>query len=147
MDATRSRSTVSQWRSGTRLNLERALKASDRFGGHIVQGHVDAVGRVQQVREGNDALLIDVDVGPELEDLMIAHGSIAIDGVSLTINELPAAAVAQVAIIEYTRSHTTLGDLREGSAVNIEGDVIGKYVKRLLGASLRPAALDLRPST
>ncbi|MGQ0642190.1 MAG: riboflavin synthase [Gemmatimonadaceae bacterium] len=145
MEATRSRTTLARWAGGggVHVNLERALRAGDRLGGHIVQGHVDAVGCVVAVRESDDALLIDIDVGTELEDLLIPHGSITIDGVSLTISEIPAGSVAQVAIIEYTRSHTTLGGLLEGDLVNIEGDVIGKYVRRLLAAHLRPQTSDL----
>ncbi len=137
MEATRSRTTIGEWRVGKRVNLERALRAGDRLAGHIVQGHVDAVGRVMSVREGDDSLVIDIDVGPELDELLIPHGSITIDGVSLTISATPSPAVAQVAIIEYTGRHTTLGDLLEGDQVNVEGDVIGKYVKRLLAAHAR----------
>ena len=143
METTRSRTTMSRWRAGTRVNLERALRAGDRLGGHIVQGHVDAVGRVVSVREGDDALLVDVDVGAELDELLIPHGSITIDGVSLTINATPALSVAQVALIEYTRTHTTLGVVAENDLVNVEGDVIGKYVRRLLAAHLRPQTSDL----
>jgi len=143
METTRSRTTMARWRAGTRVNLERALRAGDRLGGHIVQGHVDAVGRVVSVREGDDALLVDVDVGAELDELLIPHGSITIDGVSLTINATPALSVAQVALIEYTRTHTTLGVVAENDLVNVEGDVIGKYVRRLLAAHLRPQTSDL----
>jgi riboflavin synthase len=143
METTRSRTTMTRWRAGTRVNLERALRTGDRLGGHIVQGHVDAVGRVVSVREGDDALLVDVDVGAELDELLIPHGSITIDGVSLTISATPAPALAQVALIEYTRSHTTLGLLAENDLVNVEGDVIGKYVRRLLAAHLRPQTSDL----
>ncbi len=132
METTRSRTTMAQWGPAMRVNLERALRATDRLGGHIVQGHVDAVGRVAMVRESGDTLLVDVEVGAELDELLIPHGSIAIDGVSLTINAVVAPAVAQVALIEYTRAHTTLGTLAEGAFVNVEGDVIGKYVRRLL---------------
>jgi riboflavin synthase len=146
MEATRSRTTLARWAGGggVHVNLERALRAGDRLGGHIVQGHVDTVGRVVAMREGDDALVIDIDVGSELEDLLIPHGSIAIDGVSLTINTIPSAAVAQVAIIEYTRRHTTLGGLLEGDAVNVEADVLGKYVRRLLSSHLGPSTLDLK---
>jgi len=138
MEMTRSRTTMSRWQAGTRVNLERALRASDRLGGHIVQGHVDAIGRVVAVREAMDTLLIDLEVGPDLAELLVPHGSIAIDGVSLTVNELPAPTTAQVAIIEYTREHTTLGELGVGDGVNVEGDVIGKYVRRLMVGHLRP---------
>lgn len=143
MEATLSRTTLANWQVGTPVNLERALRASDRLGGHIVQGHVDAVGRVVGVRESQDALLVDVDAGADLEDLLVPHGSIAIDGVSLTINAIVAPSIAQVALIEYTRSHTTLGQLAAGDLVNVEGDVIGKYVRSLLAAHLRPLTSDL----
>jgi riboflavin synthase len=144
METTRSRTTAEAWDAGTRVNLERALRASDRLGGHIVQGHVDAVGRVVLVRELDDALLIDVAVGPDVDELLVPHGALTVDGVSLTVNALPAPAVAQVAIIEYTRRHTTLGTLRAGDAVNVEADVLGKYVKRLLSAHLAEDARSLR---
>jgi riboflavin synthase len=144
METTRSRSTAGAWTQGTRVNLERALRASDRLGGHIVQGHVDAVGRVVSVREGEDALLIDVAVGPDVDELLVPHGAITLDGVSLTVNALPAPALAQVAIIEYTRRHTTLGALRSGDAVNVEGDVLVKYVKRLLTAHVAEDARSAR---
>lgn len=143
METTRSRTTMRGWQAGTRVNLERALRACDRLGGHIVQGHVDAIGRVTSVREASDTLLIDVEVGPDLAELLVPHGSIAIDGVSLTVNALPTTTTAQVAIIEYTREHTTLGELQEGDVVNLEGDVIGKYVRRLLSAHLRAQTSDL----
>lgn len=143
METTRARTTMTRWQAGTRVNLERALRASDRLGGHFVQGHVDAIGRVTALRAASDALLIDVNVGPDLAELLVPHGSIAMDGVSLTINALPAPATAQVSIIEYTREHTTLGELVEGDWVNVEGDVIGKYVRRLLAPHLRPSTLDL----
>ena len=145
MEATRSRTTLTHWASGggVHVNLERALRAGDRLGGHIVQGHVDAVGRVVSLREGDDALLLDIDAGAELDELLIPHGSITIDGVSLTINATPAPQVAQVSLIEYTRTHTTLGHLIENDLVNVEGDVIGKYVRRLLAVHARPLTSDL----
>ena len=108
------------------------MRASDRLGGHIVQGHVDAVARVARAETVDDALLVDLAVPPELSELMVPRGSIAVDGVSLTISALPAPDVVQVSLIEYTRHHTTLGALRAGDAVNVEADVIAKHVRRLL---------------
>jgi len=119
------RTTVDGWAPGTRVNLERAMRAGDRFGGHLVQGHVDGVGRVTSVELRSDARLVDVVLPPELVELMVPHGSIAVEGVSLTVNELPAPDVVQLSLIDYTLRHTTLGALECGARVNIEADVVG----------------------
>ncbi len=129
---TLDRTHLGDWAAGRRVNLERAMRLGDRLGGHIVQGHVDGVGTVRGTEEREDALLIDVTVPPELDDLMVPHGSITVDGVSLTVNALPAPGVVQLSIIEYTRRHTTLGLRAAGDRVHVEADVIGKFVKRLV---------------
>jgi riboflavin synthase len=129
---TLGRTDVASWRPGTRVNLERAMRADARMGGHIVQGHVDGVGVVESTATAGDAFLVDVRIPRELFELMVPHGSIAVDGVSLTVNELPEAGVVQLSLIEYTLAHTTLGELRAGSRVHVEADVIGKYVRHLL---------------
>lgn len=129
---TLGRTAVEDWVAGTRVNIERALRAGDRLGGHIVQGHVDGVGRVIAVRQHADARLIDVALPESLDGGVVPFGSITVDGVSLTVNDLPAPGVVQLSIIEYTLRHTTLGVLEEGSRVHVEADVVGKYVKRLL---------------
>jgi riboflavin synthase len=129
---TLDRTTVGDWDVGTRVNLERALRAGDRLGGHLVQGHVDAVGRVIDTAWRGDAWLIDITVPPEIGELLVPHGSIAVDGVSLTVNSIPSTDVLQVSIIEYTIRHTTLGDYRSGSRVQLEADVVGKYVRQLV---------------
>jgi riboflavin synthase len=131
---TLDRTTIGEWKAGTRLNLERALRAGDRLGGHIVQGHVDCVGEVVALERRGDALLIDVAVPEEVALLMVPHGSVTVDGVSLTVNELPATGVFQLSIIEYTERHTTLGTLGIGSRVHVEADVIAKHVQRLFAA-------------
>jgi riboflavin synthase len=113
------------------VNLERALRAGDRLGGHMVQGHVDGVGEVRATEALGDAWLIDLAVPGDVAGLIVPHGSIAVDGVSLTVNEILAPDVMQVSIIDYTMRHTTLGSLRPGDAAHVEGDVIGKYVRRL----------------
>ena len=118
--------------TGRRVNLERALRLGDRLGGHLVQGHVDAVGVVEEVRRRDDALLIDLRLPDELEPLMVLHGSVAVDGVSLTVNALPAPGILQLSLIEYTWTHTTLGALRAGDGVHVEADMIGKYVRQLV---------------
>jgi riboflavin synthase len=129
---TLDRTTIGGWRAGTRVNLERALRLGDRLGGHLVQGHVDGVGVVRATARRDDALLVDVDVPEGLRALMVPHGSIAVDGVSLTVNALVPPDVVQLSLIEYTLRHTTLGALRPGDRVHVEGDVIGKYVARLV---------------
>ncbi len=133
---TLGRTTLGDWHEGTPVNLERAMRLGDRFGGHMVQGHVDGVGVVKGIEWEQDALLIDVELTDDLLELMVPHGSVCIDGVSLTVNELPAAGVVQVSIIEYTRAHTTLGDLKPGQRIHVEGDIIGKYVQRLVAPYL-----------
>ena len=129
---TLDRTTIGGWGAGRRVNLERALRLGDRLGGHIVQGHVDGVGRVVEVGDRGDARLIDVALPPDLAELLVPHGSITVDGVSLTVNDLPAPGVVQLSIIEYTLRHTTLGALVAGDRVHVEGDVIGKFVRQLV---------------
>ena len=129
---TLDRTTVGNWATGTRVNLERSLRASDRLGGHIVQGHVDGVGRIRGTSRREDAWLIDIEVPEDIAELLVPHGAIAVDGVSLTVNEILGRDVLQVSIIEYTLSHTSLGDLKTGDPVQLEADVIGKYLRRLV---------------
>jgi riboflavin synthase len=133
---TLERTTLGEWTVGRRVNLERALRLGDRLGGHMVQGHVDGVGEVRSAVMHEDALLIDVAVPDEVDVLLVPHGSITLDGVSLTVNALPAPGVVQVSIIEYTRRHTSLGDRKEGDHVNVESDVIAKHVQRLVAPHL-----------
>ena len=129
---TRSRTWFGDLQEGDEVNLERALKVGDRLGGHFVQGHVDAVGLVRKVEQKEDALLVDVEVPQDIWELTVPHGSIAVDGVSLTVNETPEGRVVQVALIPYTLKHTTLGRLQVGDRVHLEGDMIGKFVRHLL---------------
>ena len=129
---TLDRTTIGEWESGRRVNLERAMVAGSRFGGHLVLGHVDGVATVAEIETQGDARLVTLSLPEGLAELMIPHGSLTVDGVSLTVNELPAPDVVQLSLIEYTLSHTTLGALEEGQRVQIEGDVIGKYARRML---------------
>ena len=135
MVMTVGRTTVGEWKAGQRLNLERAMRADSRFGGHIVQGHVDGVGAVESVRREGDAVLVDVLLPEGLASTLVLHGSVALDGVSLTVNRLEGDKL-QVALIDYTLQHTTLGSLKKGSSVNVETDVIGKYVRGLVAPYL-----------
>ncbi|HEX4934866.1 MAG TPA: riboflavin synthase [Gemmatimonadaceae bacterium] len=135
---TLARTTIGDWGVGRRLNLERSLRAGDRLGGHIVQGHVDGVGEVVATARSGDAWLIDIGVPPDIAELLVPHGSICVDGVSLTVNEIPRPGILQVSIIEYTLRHTTLGGLSAGDRVHLEGDVVGKYVRALTRPYLPP---------
>jgi len=128
---TRDRTTIGAWTVGRTLNLERALAIGDRLGGHIVQGHVDGVGTVERAERRDDAWLLDIRVPDDVDELLVPRGSIAVDGVSLTVTELPASGLMRLAIIEHTARHTTLGTLRAGDSVHLEADVIAKHLKRL----------------
>ena len=141
---TLGRTTMGGWSEGKRVNLERALRASDRLGGHIVQGHVDGVGTVRRVQRFDDAVLVDVVAPVEVAELLVLHGSITVDGVSLTVNAIPDRDVVQLSLIEYTLRHTTLGTLAAGDLVHVEGDVIGKYVRQLLTPYLRERGMGNR---
>jgi len=136
---TLERTTIGGWKTGTRVNLERSLRATDRLGGHIVQGHVDCVGVVASRDLAGDAVLVDLSLPASIEPLFVLHGSIAVDGVSLTVNELKPGGL-QLSLIDYTLRHTTLGDLRAGSRVHVEADIIAKHLRRLLEPYLREAS-------
>jgi riboflavin synthase len=132
---TLGRTTIESWAVGRRVNLERALRAGDRLGGHFVQGHVDGVARVTAVAADGDAQIVDLALPAGLAELMVQHGSLAVDGVSLTVNDLPAPGSVQLSLIDYTLRHTTLGTLVPGDQVHVEADMLGKYVHRLLKES------------
>ncbi|MGD9333342.1 MAG: riboflavin synthase [Desulfobacterales bacterium] len=126
--------TFGEARTGDRLNLERALRLSDRLDGHLVSGHVDGVGMLASRQRLGNALLIRVDIPPSLTRYMIRKGSVALDGVSLTINRCHDTAL-DVSIIPHTAQLTTIGFKPVGSRINIETDMIGKYVERFTGAA------------
>ncbi len=129
---TLSRTVASSYREGSEVNLERAVKMGSRLDGHFVQGHVDAVGRVIGMEERGGYRLIDFEIPPEVEDMIVLHGSIAINGVSLTINEISDDGRCQVGIIPFTWENTNLRNLLAGNQVNVETDLIGKYVRNLM---------------
>ncbi|HTR79224.1 MAG TPA: riboflavin synthase [Gemmatimonadaceae bacterium] len=130
VETTLGRTTIGTWAVGTLVNLERAVMVGTRLGGHLVQGHVDGVAKVQDVTRVGDTVLVDLALPAALVELCVLHGSIAVDGVSLTINAVPRAGVVQLALIDYTLRHTTLGSLGKGDAAHVEVDVIGKYVQQ-----------------
>jgi riboflavin synthase len=119
-------------RAGARVNLERALRVGDRLGGHLVQGHVDGVGTVVRVASREDARLLDVEAPPDVVQVSVPLGSITVDGVSLTVNAMPAPGTIQISLIPFTLEHTTLGARRPGDRVHLEADTIGKYVAVLM---------------
>lgn len=135
MVMTISRTTIGDWEIGRQVNIERAMRADSRFGGHIVQGHVDGVALVTAITRDGDALLMTVAVPDDLRDTIVLHGSVALDGVSLTVNRLEGANL-QVALIDYTIANTALGNVPEGGRVNVETDVVGKYVRGLVAPYL-----------
>jgi riboflavin synthase len=130
---TLGRTTFGGFRAGRRVNLERAMPLGQRLGGHIVQGHVDGLGTVTSIRRQDELVLIDFEMPDDVASVTVLHGSITLNGISLTVNALPRPGVCQVSIIPFTWEHTNLADLAEGDAVNLEGDTIGKYVRHLLG--------------
>src|SRR6267143_1985443 len=131
VQTTLGRTLIGEWKKGRSVNLERALRASDRLGGHFVQGHVDGVGTIDTVASNGDALLVNVRVPGEVAETTLLHGAITIDGVSLTVNAIPQPAVVQVSLVPFTREHTTLGKVTGGDRVHVEADVLGKYVRQL----------------
>lgn len=128
---TLERSSLAGLRPGAKVNIERAMKATDRFGGHIVQGHVDGVATIRAVRKLGEFADIEFAAGPELLDQMVAKGSVAVDGVSLTIAGMDAGSF-RVAAIPETLNRTTLGNAQTGRRVNIEVDILVKIVRRQL---------------
>jgi riboflavin synthase len=131
MAETLNKTNLGRLRSGERVNLERALRLSDRLGGHIVSGHIDGVGTITSQRVVDIAVLTEIAAPPQILKYVIAKGSIAIDGISLTVVELTPSAFT-VSLIPHTAKLTTLGFKKAGDWVNLEGDVLGKYVERLL---------------
>ena len=126
------RTHIGRYTPGRRVNLERALRMGDRLGGHLVQGHVDGVGVIEQVSDRDDARLLDLRVPADVAAVSVPLGSITVDGVSLTVNAIPVASVIQVSLIPFTLQHTTLGERVPGDEVHLEGDTIGKYVRAFM---------------
>lgn len=128
---TLSRTTLGELEPGRRVNLERALRADDRLGGHLVQGHVDGVGEVREVEPAGETVYLRVRLPAGVAEVTMEYGSLAVDGVSLTVNALHDD-VAELAVIPYTWTRTNLARLRAGERVNVEADLVGKYVRKLL---------------
>lgn len=133
MNVTLERTSLAGVDAGSGVNLELPLRASDRLGGHVVQGHVDSVGTVTAVSEDGFARRVQIQAPPELLRYVVAKGSIAVDGVSLTAAEVDQRSVT-VSLIPETLERTTLGRARPGTPVNLEVDVLAKYVEKLIDA-------------
>jgi riboflavin synthase len=123
--------TLKDKRAGQKVNLERAMSAENRFGGHLVMGHVDGVGSIIEKRKEGDSVKLTIEVSPSLSRYIVGKGSIAIDGISLTVNE-QRDNIFSVNIIPYTVSRTTIGEKNLRDAINIETDIIGKYVENFI---------------
>ena len=131
MAETMRRSNLGSLKKGDQVNLERAMAADGRFGGHMVSGHIDGTGVISQMKQEGNAVWVTVDTSEELMRLIVEKGSIAIDGISLTVaKEMPGA--FQVSIIPHTGEETTLLKKKTGAVVNLENDMIGKYVEKLM---------------
>ncbi|MDQ2755409.1 MAG: riboflavin synthase [Actinomycetota bacterium] len=137
MAETLRRSSLGALQVGDRVNLERAMAAGGRFGGHVVQGHVDGVGTVARRTPGDRWEVVEIDVPADLARYVVVKGSVTVDGVSLTVsavNDRPGGTSLEVSLIPTTLALTTLGSRHVGDRVNLEVDVLAKYVERLLGA-------------
>lgn len=132
MHETLDRTGLSGLGPGSPVNLERAMPADGRFGGHIVSGHIDGVGRITDVRRDDTAVWYTVEAAPELLRLVVEKGSIALDGISLTV-AATGRNTFSVSIIPHTAAQTVLGRRKVGDLVNLETDIIGKYVEKLMG--------------
>lgn len=140
---TLDRTIAGTYAEGCSVNLERAMKLGDRIDGHLVQGHVDGIGYLQRCIKEGEFWLMDFELPTAVAALTVARGSVTINGVSLTVADELGGRIFRIGVIPFTHEHTNLGRLREGAPVNVEGDLIGKYVgkvlaERGLGESTRP---------
>ena len=142
MPETAKRSNLGLLKVGDGVNLERAMPLGGRLGGHLVQGHVDAVGRVSSMRQDGTAMLVAFDAPPEVMRYVVDKGFVAVDGISLTVvSRRPAS--FEVSVVDYSREHTTLGEKRVGDRVNLEADIIAKYVEALSRRQASGVTADL----
>lgn len=142
MHETLDRSSLGALRPGSPVNLERAMKADGRFGGHIVSGHIDGTGRIMDIRRDDNAVWYTVSASQDILRYIVEKGSIAIDGISLTVAGLGPDHF-KVSVIPHTAANTILSAKRTGDTVNLENDIIGKYVERLM----QPAETDTSGSS
>ena len=137
MHETLNRSSLSQITSGSHVNLERAMPADGRFGGHIVAGHVDGVGKILSTRRDDTAVWYTIEAEPTVIRYIVEKGSVTVDGISLTVAQVWENRFS-VSVIPHTQEHTVLKERTEGNFVNLETDIIGKYVEKLLQPAEEP---------
>jgi riboflavin synthase len=131
IDETLKKSNLKSWGIGKKVNLERCMPANGRFDGHIVQGHVDQIGKVEQIKEEGGSWIFDFSYDPSLGNVTVEKGSITVNGTSLTCFNSKKGGFS-VAIIPYTYTHTNFHDLKVGDEVNLEFDIVGKYIQRMI---------------
>lgn len=137
MAETMRRSSLSGLKIPDKVNLERAMAADGRFGGHIVSGHIDGTGTVTGIQQEENAVWYTIAAGPELLRYIVEKGSVALDGISLTVAKVTGQDF-QVSVIPHTRKETALSEKKNGSIINIECDIIGKYIEKLMSYGARP---------
>jgi riboflavin synthase len=142
---TLARSSLGALTAGASVNLELPLRIGDRLGGHVVQGHVDGTGTVSQIRQEGFARVLEIEIDPQLQRYLAEKGSVALDGVSLTVSALHERGFA-VSLIPETLARTNLGGIGEGALVNVEVDIIAKHVERLIDASPSPLSATAQRS-
>jgi riboflavin synthase len=133
------KTSMGEWKTGMRVNLEQPMTAGKEFGGHFVLGHVDTIGRVVRLEPEGENWWYSVEVPESFARSIVPQGSIAIDGISLTVARWHGR-IAEIAIIPFTYEHTNVRDKKVGNAVNLEGDVLGKYVDHYLGSAAKPVS-------
>jgi riboflavin synthase len=129
---TLGRTIAAGYADGTPVNLERALRVGSALDGHLVQGHVDGIGHLVRCMMEGEFWLMDFRLPASVAALTVEHGSVAINGVSLTVSEMAGVDMCRIGVIPYTHRHTNLGRLQSGAPVNVEGDLVGKYVQKIL---------------
>jgi riboflavin synthase len=131
---TLSLTTLKDKKTGSRVNIERAMASEGRFGGHFVMGHVDGIGTITNISKAGDSIRIEIEIPPDLSRYIVKKGSIAINGISLTVNE-QRDNIFTVNVIPFTMSKTTIGEKKLSDKVNIETDIIGKYIESFMDKS------------
>ncbi len=142
MAETLAKTNLNELNSGKRVNLERAVRLGDRMGGHLVQGHVDGIGTISEQQKLDIATLFSIKAPPEVLNYVVKKGSIAIDGISLTVVDVSADSFS-VSLIPHTAAMTTLGFKKPGDTVNLETDIIGRYIEKLIRGSQEGNKSDL----
>ena len=131
---TLERTVAGSYREGQRLNLEQAMVLGDHVDGHLVQGHIDGIGHLIHIMKDGEYWVMDFEVPPGVFDLTVMHGSITLNGVSVTVSDMLPNRVCRIGVIPFTYECTNLGTLTAGTPVNVEGDMIGKYVDRIIAS-------------